>query len=108
MADSGTNDNLKPLKRQIKQAFDRRTKLKGDRKGINDEMSADLEKLQAKGIGKEPFRMASKYMGLDEDQRRAFDIAYAVCREALGSPLQSDLFDNPQPFIPASGDGAED
>ncbi len=27
------------------------------------------------------------------DKRRNFDLAYAICREAIGDPIQRDLFD---------------
>lgn len=86
--------NIDPLKKEVKSSFDRVEKLKEERAAINDKIGSIRSNLQAQGIHKQAFDMAMKYMNMDADKREGFDIAYDICREALGEPFEPTLFDN--------------
>ena len=90
MADIG--HNLTGLKKDIAEALQKMKRLKDERTDVNAEMGAIREALQAQGIPKKAFAMANSYINMDPDDREGFDIAYALCREAGGLPLQEDLF----------------
>ena len=90
MADIG--HNLTGLKKNIADAIQKMGRLKNERSDVNAEMAAIREALQAQGIPKKAFAMALQYLNMDPDDREGFDIAYALCREAGGLPLQEDLF----------------
>ena len=65
--------------------------LAAERKDINDKRKAILEGLLAKhGIHREVFKMLMRYKGMDETQRRNFDLSFVTVREALGEPVQMD------------------
>lgn len=84
--------NLTGLKKDIADAIRRMATLKNERSDVNADMAAIREALQAKGIPKKAFAMALQYINMDPDDREGFDIAYALCREAGGLPMQEDLF----------------
>lgn len=86
-------DNIKGLTGDIEKAFDKVDALGKKREGINKEVQAVREDLYAKGIPKEAFDLARAYKDWPEDKRRNFDIAFAVCREAVGMPMQADFLD---------------
>ena len=90
MADIG--HNLTGLKKKIADGIQKMGRLKNERADVNAEMAAIREALQAEGIPKKAFAMALQYLNMDPDDRVGFDIAYALCREAGGLPLQEDLF----------------
>lgn len=95
--DSGTavaGDNLKTIKETVKKVFSAVDELKNERESTNADILAQREKLKALGIDKEAFDLCSKYMGWDENKRRSFDLAYGIVRDALGVPMQADLFDS--------------
>ena len=87
-------DNMEPIKAEIRDAREEVDALKEERASINDKIKAVRSNLETKGIKKEAFNMALRYMDWDEDKRRGFDLAYAVVREALGAAVdaQGDLF----------------
>jgi len=106
-------DNLKPLHDAIRDAKEKIASKETERQTINDEIEAVRSELQMKGIGRKPFDMAMKYIALDADQRRAFDLAYQIVRDALGAPLQRDLFDDldtmtPEDMAKAAGVDSEE
>lgn len=65
--------------------------LKEQRRGIGSQILAARDALSAKGIPKAAFDAALRYMNWDEDKRRGFDLAYGICRTALGAPIQGDI-----------------
>ena len=87
--------NLTELKDKIVKAAADVNAAKDERQEINADIKAIRENLHAKGIKKEAFDMAMRYMGWDADRREGFDLAYDIVREALGMPVkaQGDLFD---------------
>ncbi|MDD9905377.1 MAG: hypothetical protein OXT06_17550 [Rhodospirillaceae bacterium] len=90
----GIGDNIDPVKKAIEKAIKDVGGLAQDREAINQKVQAIREDLFAKGIPKEAFDLVQKYVEWPEDKKRNFDLAYAICREAVGDPIQRDLFDN--------------
>lgn len=86
-------DNIKGLEGDIRDAFKTIDQLGKDRDAINQKVQATREDLYAKGIPKEAFDLARNYANWPEDKRRNFDLAFAICREAVGMPMQSDFLD---------------
>lgn len=89
----GIGDNIKGLNKDIEKAFSDIDTLAKDRDAINQKVQAVREDLYAKGIPKEAFDLARNYKEWPEDKRRNFDLAFAICREAVGMPMQSDFLD---------------
>lgn len=67
-------------------------RLRGERKAINEEITAELTSLKAKGIPKAALKRALDDCELDEADLGRFDFAYDLCRRALGKPVQEELF----------------
>jgi len=86
-------DNIKGLTDDITKAFEKIDQLGKDRDAINQKVQATREDLYAKGIPKEAFDLARNYKDWPEDKRRNFDLAFAVCRDAVGMPMQKDFLD---------------
>lgn len=53
-------------------------------------MADRLEKL---GIPKSAQNLVIKYMGMEDDERRNFDTAIEIAREAMGLPMQISMDD---------------
>lgn len=85
--------NVKELEKQIAEAAARISELKKDRAAINQDIAAVIETLEANGINRHAFRFALRYWESNETTREGFDIGYELARQALGVPLQGDLFD---------------
>lgn len=90
MADIG--HNLTETTKMIEKAIADIRDLKGKRKSINEDIAAIRENLHSKGIHKQAFDFAIRYLDMDVDKRQSFDISYSLVREAGGLPLQADLF----------------
>jgi len=89
----GIGDNIGGLEEEIRDAIAEISQHGKDRDAINQKVQAVREDLYAKGIPKEAFDLARNYVGWPEDKRRNFDLAFVICREAVGMPMQRDLFD---------------
>lgn len=89
---SEVGHNLSETMKDIQKAISDIRELKGQRKSINEDVAAIRENLQSKGIHKQAFDMALRYLDMDADKRQNFDLAYSLVREAGGLPLQGDLF----------------
>lgn len=85
--------NLTEVKELIAEKYAEIEAAKKARGTANAGIAENLTALEAKGIPKEAMRMAMRYHDWDDDKRRGFDIAYHVAREALGNPIQRDMFD---------------
>lgn len=94
MTETGTpvfGDNIDKLKRDIKAIF---AKMDGavDKRNAAQAVLGELRaKLKELGISKKAAAVCRSYMQMDEDERRVFDFSLAVCREAMGTPLQHDM-----------------
>ena len=89
--------NITKLKQDVKIAAEKVTKLVAKRQGINDEINGLRHDIEAKGIARKAFDAALAYSNADPEKREGFDIGYSIAREALGVPLQGDLFDGDGP-----------
>lgn len=89
----GIGDNIGSLEDDIRDAVEKIGDFGKKRDAINQKVQAIREDLYAKGIPKEAFDLAQKYVEWPEDKKRNFDLAYAICRQAVGEPMQKDLFD---------------
>lgn len=100
--------NISGLKKDISAAFASIREQKATRTSCNEEISALRAGLEAKGIKKKAFDMAMKVAEMDPDDREGFDIAYDICREALGTPYnaQGDLFSETKEGRQAAEKGA--
>jgi uncharacterized protein (UPF0335 family) len=100
------SDNMKGIHAAIVTADSEIAEIEQQRKACNDEMAAIKEKLERVGISRHAIMHCRRYMKMDENERRALDTAYAICREALGDPVQNDLLDLIKP-IPTKEEKAE-
>ena len=66
--------------------------LKDQRAGINHNVTALGESLQARGIPKAVFKLIQKLHTLDESQLEVFDLALRIARKAIGKPMQMEMF----------------
>ena len=90
-----TPDNLDSMREAIVTAAEEIASLEAQRKTINDNISAKVEALEAQGLNRHALRIARKYLAMDENQRKNFDFAHNLIREALGAPVQADMFEDP-------------
>lgn len=58
---------------------------------VNEVIAAAREKLVTLGIGKKPQAAVEAYLKLKDDDKRFFDEAVAVYRDAMGEPMQGSL-----------------
>lgn len=96
--------NLTTLKREIKNAVGEIEAAAVRRQGANEDKAAIITKLEAKGINRHALKMMIRYLGFDDRQRKNFDESMMLVREAVGAPIQSDLFDKPDLKEPESAD----
>lgn len=66
--------------------------LKAKRKGVNEEVSAEMNRLEGKGFSKKGLKAALTFMELDETDAKLFDNTFIAMRVACGHPVQPDLF----------------
>lgn len=105
--------DVKTLKNKIKETATAITSSKQDAKEANADIEALRETLQAGGIPRKALAWAMQYCSWDEDSRAGFDVAFVLCREALGQPFENQLFDaegNPNLHVPKAeedGDSAD-
>ena len=85
--------NIGPLKNDIVKGVEEINRHKEKRAAINDQIAAVRSDLKAKGIPKQAIDWAMTYLDWDEDKRDGFDVAYDIVREALGAPVQAQMFD---------------
>lgn len=65
---------------------------KNDRGEVNAQIAAYRAKLANMGIPKKAYDMAARYASMKPEEQKGFDLAYALVRDALGDPMQEDLF----------------
>lgn len=98
--------NIQGLQEEIKNSKEKIDQWKKERKAINDQIKAEREKMEAKGITKRAFDAAMSYVDLTEDQQAGYDNAYIVAREALGKPIAGAQIDFL--FEASQGEGESD
>jgi hypothetical protein len=100
MSKTSKDHNLNALKLDIKKAAEEVINAKARRLEINAEIAEIRAGMEAKGITKRAFDAAVKYLEQDEEKRAGYDTAYAIAREALGVPVQGDLWDDVEVVAP--------
>ena len=95
VTDRLTGANLAPIKAELGELYRKIQAEKSDRAEVNANIAAHRAKAESLGIPKPAFDMAMRYADWDEDKRRGFDLAYTIAREAIGVPMEPDLFDGP-------------
>lgn len=81
------------MRKQIASAAAEIKRLRDTRKGINEDITAALSDLvAATGVPKEAMKRALKDAELKTADLEALDHYHRVCRQALGKPVQGDLF----------------
>lgn len=84
--------NIEALRETVRVKVAEIARYKTERKKCNENINALRGDLEASGLHKKAIDVAMWYVNADPDKRQGFDIAYEVIREALGLPVQSDLF----------------
>ncbi len=84
--------NLKALNETVQNAAKRIQALKKKREATNTEVLAIRKSVKAAGIPLKAFDHAMRAQEMDQDARNDHDTFVAICREALGIPVQGELF----------------
>lgn len=92
--------NSPELRQFLATCFSNIGELETERSSTNSTITSIYAKIKERGIPRDAFDMVKKVMGWDQQKRMAFDIAYAIARQAGNVPLQTDLFESVnQPHI---------
>lgn len=89
MNEKQRNEAREKLKGKISRAYKAVSKSKDVRKAANDEIAEVRSSLEAAGVPKKAFDMAMRYCNMDPDDRQGFDLAYDLCRDAMGLPYNA-------------------
>lgn len=81
------------LDQEIVEAVQAIVEYNQQRKEINANIQAVIERMEAKGIPRAAFKNTVRESEYTEDQRKAFDNAVVITRRAMGIPVQTDLFE---------------
>jgi len=65
--------------------------LRAEAKVINESRKALIARVEEKGIHKQAFRDAGKYVRMSPEQQENYDLSYQLVRRALGKPVQMEL-----------------
>ena len=85
--------NLTKLQEHIRKGVGDIETFKNKRADINAKINEIRMGLEAEGIPRPALDMAMRYLNFDKDKQEGFDLAYSIVREAMGQPLQADLFE---------------
>ena len=107
------NHNLEPLFARVRDAKSKIEQKEKTRSQLNSEIESIRDELEANGIGRRAFKMAMDYIDMTTDQRRSFDLAYLIVKQALGAPEQADLVDmldnmTPDDLVDSASEDAQD
>lgn len=98
--DHDIDDNALPtpvvgaeLDRDIVEACQEVIEWKSERKEINANIQAVIERMESKGIPRAAFKVCLANMEMTEDQREAYDRGIMITRGAVGLPVQADMFE---------------
>lgn len=89
--------NLDNIKATIKAEVDKMLEAEKRRELANKDIAAAKSAIEAVGVKKKALAWAISYFKLDADQREDIDLSFAIVREAIGLPVQADLFDTVEP-----------
>lgn len=65
---------------------------KAQAKSMNDKANANRKEMKAMGLDLQAYSAATARAAMDVDQRMSFDMSVASINEALGIPVQGNLF----------------
>ena len=85
-------DNIAGLQKEVNDAINDIITLMGERTEINELIGEKRAMLVAKGLNRDAFASVIKFKRADVDQREAYDSTYALCREAIGLPVEGEQF----------------
>ena len=83
------------LRAEIASAFEEFKRIEGVVKGLNQEKAAIVEDLQARGINRHALRAVFRFWKMDPESREGLDLSMAICRRAIGEPIQLDILAAP-------------
>lgn len=89
--------NWSQVIREAAAIMDEMDRLEQSRKAINQDLALQREELEKLGINRHAAKAARQYAKLDTKQRGDFDTSYVASREAVGLPVQGDLFEGAGP-----------
>ena len=89
------NERHERIIQAIKDGAERVNNAKLTRQEANEVMAEVRASLEVLSIPRKAFARALEAMDMDPDKRKVYDIAYRICREALGTPVDqvTDLID---------------
>ncbi len=91
--------------KKIEDAVAEMARLENERSAINADIDAERKKVIALGIPAEALRASVARSKMDPEQREAFDQGRRWVDQALGIPVQADLFANDDGDEEDAGDG---
>ena len=68
------------------------TEAQASRASINEGITAEMSASEAKGMNRKGVKAALAYLKLSESDRDAFLLTFRIVLEAMGTPIQKDLF----------------
>jgi hypothetical protein len=92
-APNGIRAEVNELKDRIRAAEKRIKGAQDNRAEENAVIAEEYTALEAKGIPRKAMAWALIYASWDADARAGFDVAYQIVREAIGVPMEDQLFD---------------
>ena len=82
---------------EIKDAINAMTKdiiaLENKRSSINADINAHRKKIKSMGVDLDAWKAQKRRAAMDEDERIEFDRSATLVANALGKPIQTDMFD---------------
>lgn len=79
------------IEERIRQAHAAISEWEAKRDELATLISGGIDMLAKWGINPVAFKAARKYAAMEPAKRASIDASYAICRQALGVPLQQDL-----------------
>lgn len=76
----------------IRKGSKKMSDLKGERKAINEDITATLSELQAKGLSRLAIKHAQKIAELSPEDRNVYDLSMLVLRRVEACQPQIDMF----------------
>lgn len=82
-ADDGVVIDSAERRQEIRACFERMKTVESERKACNEDIKAEMERLESLGINRQAAKLAFKRWKMDEEQREAVDVGYRLACKAL-------------------------
>lgn len=96
MAKKGTQPPLNHNEAELREIIASETaniiNFEKQRKVINDKITSARSNIKALNIDMDAWRASKRRQEMDPDVRAEFDRSQSLCNDALGVPIQADLF----------------